>query len=286
MPSTPALCVVGLDVVALEPVGTPPACPVFPDPFPALEPDGATPLFAVQAALKSVVGDGPADASATRHADPEGVPAAPFPSGSLALKSSDAEDHEVPQLVPRVTSVGTPGDASAVEHVDDVVGSSTDPTPATPPAKDAIAFAIRFARTLESDTETSDSVASASADGPEVVGAATDPSGTEGSGSEVDAFVGAVAVVPGPVAVVELLEGPVEPGVVVELEAVIGLLGAKVAGPASPPPADAEPPAVEPWGPGRRSGSADAAGPSASARPADTFSSAITAISSSSFLIS
>jgi hypothetical protein len=247
--------------------------------------DGVPPPFAAQVLLRSVVGDGPADTSAARHEDPEGVPPAPFPFASFAPKSSETVVGEDPQLVPRLASVGTPGEASAVEQVDATVGSSKEPTPAMPPANDPVAFAMRFARTFESDTETSDRVASASADGPDVVGVA-DPSGAEGSGSDVDALPGAVAVVPGPVAVVELFEGPVEPGVVVELDAVIGSLVATVAGPASPSLADADPPAVEPWGPGRRSGCADSAGPSASAAPAHTLRSARTAMSSSSFLIS
>jgi hypothetical protein len=50
--------------------------------------------------------------------DPDGVPAAPLLPEPFALKSSDAEDGDVPQLVPRLASVGTPGEASAVEQVD------------------------------------------------------------------------------------------------------------------------------------------------------------------------
>jgi hypothetical protein len=209
-----------------------------------------------------------------------------LPFASLAPESSETVDGEVPQLVPRLTSVGTPGEASAVEQVDAFVGSSTEPTPAAPPANDPVASATRFARIFESDAETSLSLASASTDGPDVVGDGADPSGAEGLGSDVDAFAGTVAVVPGPVADVELFSGPVEPGLVVELDAVVGSLVATVAGPASPPLADADPPAIEPWGPGRRSGCADSAGPSASASPAPTLRSARTAMSSSSFLIS
>jgi hypothetical protein len=124
---------------------------------------------------------------------------------------------------------------------------------------------------------------SASADGPEVVG--VDPSGAEGSGSDADAPVGTVAVVPGPVAVVEPLDGPV-PADVVELDAVIGSLVATLAGPVSPPVADADPPTVEPWALGRTSGCADNAGSSANATVPHTLRSARTAVSSSSFFIS
>jgi hypothetical protein len=81
------------------------------------EPEGVAPLEAVQPLPRSVVGDKPADASAPRHVDPDGVPAAPLPE-PFALKSSDAEEGCVPQLVPRLASVGTPGVTSAVEHVE------------------------------------------------------------------------------------------------------------------------------------------------------------------------
>jgi hypothetical protein len=50
--------------------------------------------------------------------DPDGVPAAPLPFELFEAKSSDTKDGLVPQLVPRLASVGTPGEASAVEHVD------------------------------------------------------------------------------------------------------------------------------------------------------------------------
>ncbi len=81
------------------------------------------PLCEVHGEPKSVVGLVPADPFATRHADPEGRPAALFRSEPFAAKSSDAEDGWVPQLVPRLASVGTPGDASAVEQVEAYVGS-------------------------------------------------------------------------------------------------------------------------------------------------------------------
>ena len=74
-----------------------------------------------------------------------------------------------------------------------------------------------------------------------------------------------MAVVPGPLADVELLDGPLDP-LVFEVDAVIGWLDAMVAGPALPPVAEADPPAVELPGPGRRSGCAETAGPSATGR--------------------
>jgi len=208
------------------------------------------------------VGDGPAEASARRHAEPDGVPDVPFPSELFAEKSSEAEEGSVPQLVPRLTSVGMPGDASAVEHVEARVGSSADPTPGTAPANDPVASASAFTRTRESETVTSLSLASASAVGPDVVG--VDPSGAEGFGCDADALVGTFASVPGPLAEVEPCAG--EPGAAVfELEAVTGSLEVTVAGPALPPVADADPPTVDPCVSGRTSGSADSAGPSASA---------------------
>lgn len=233
--------------------------------------------------LRSAVGDGPADALAPRHDDAEGCPAAPLPSALLAEKSSDADDGVLPQFVLRLASVGTPGDASAVEHVDAWVGSSTEPTPPFDAANDPVAVATAFARTREPEVETLLWLASAFADGPDTVGA--DPSGGAfGSGSDGDAVVGTVAVVPGPVAVVEPLEGPLG-DVAFELDAVIGSLEEKVAVPASPPLAEADPPAVEPAGSGRMSGCAETVGSSASARVPHTLRSAMTTMSSSSFLI-
>jgi hypothetical protein len=229
------------------------------------------------------VGDGPAEASAKKHAEPDGVPEAPFPSELFAEKSSEADDGWVPHLVARLASVGMPGDASAVEHVEARVGSSADPMPATDPANDAVASASAFARTRESEAVTLVSLASASAAGPDVVG--VDPSGAEGVGCDADALVGTVASVPGPLAEVDPFVG--DPGAAVfELDAVTGSVDVSVAGPASPSVADADPPTVEPCGSGRTSGCADSTGPSASAWKPTTLSSAITATSSSSFFIS
>ena len=233
--------------------------------------------------LRSAAGDGPAEASARKHAEPDGVPAAPFPSEPFAEKSSDADDGWAPQLVPRLASVGTPNEASAVEHVEALVGSSTEPTPAWDPQNEFLPLATAFARTPRSVVDIVVRLASALADGPDVVGA--DPSGSDGLGCVVDAVVGAEALVPGPVAVVEPREGSFGPAVF-ELDAVIGSLDATVAGPALPPLAEEDPPAVELCGSGRTSGWAESVGPSARARLPKTLSSAITARSSRSFLIS
>jgi hypothetical protein len=238
---------------------------------------------AVHVVLSSLVGDGPADVLTRKHADPDGVPPAPLPSEPFAEKSSEAEDGWAPQFVPRLASVGTPGDATAVEQVEAFVGSSADPIPASDPANEPVAVATAFARTRESEVETVVRLASAFADGPDVVGAGADPSGADGL--DCDAVVGAVARVPGPVAEVEPREGAYGP-VVFELDAVIGSLDTTVAGPALPPFAEADPPAVELCVSGRTSGCAERAGPSARARCPHTLRRAITAMSSSTFLIS
>jgi hypothetical protein len=91
-------------------------------------------------------------------------------------------------------------------------------------------------------------------------------------------------VVPGPVAEVEPLEGPLGE-VEFELVAVIGSLVVTVAGPASPPLAEVDPPTVELCGSGRTSGSAETVGLSASARVPNAFMSARVATISISFLI-
>ncbi len=195
--------------------------------------------------------DGPADALATRHVDPDGVPAAPVPFEAFAEKSSEAADGCVPQAVPRLTSVGTPGDASAVEHVEAKVGSSAEPTPASEPANEPVTVATAVARISESVALTLVWLASASTVGPDVVAAGTDPSGADGC--DADPLTGTPADVPGPVAVVEPCVGVLGP-VVLELVAVIGSLDATVAGPALPPLAEVDPPMVELWVSGRMSG--------------------------------
>jgi hypothetical protein len=134
--------------------------------------------------------------------------------------------------------------------------------PAIDPVNHAIASASAFARTCESEAVTLLLLASASAAGPVVVG--VDPSGADGFGCDAAAFVGTLAWVPGPLAVVEPCA--TDPGVAVfELVAVTGWLDVIVAGPALPPVADADPPIVDPCGSGRTSGCADNVGPSASA---------------------
>jgi hypothetical protein len=207
-----------------------------------------------------------------------------LPPASFALKSSDAVDGWAPQLVPRLAPVGTPGEASAVEQVAAFVGSSADPIPATDPPNAALAVATASARTRESEAEMFVWLASAVAEGPDVAGVGVEPSGAAGSGSDADAVVGTVALVPGAVADVEP-DCPVEPSVF-EPDTVIGSLDPTVAGPALPPLAEADPPAVEPPAPGWMFGCADTVGPSARAGRAPTQRSAMAAVSSTTFLIS
>ena len=210
------------------------------------------PVPAVHESVRAPVGDVPADAFAPRHEDADGFPLEAFPSVPFAEKSSDALDGPSAQLVPRLASVGTPGEASAPEHVDRRVGSSAPPMPLSDPPNTFRPLATRFARARELEVETLLLLASASVVGPAVVGVGAE-SGARGSGCAVHAFVGAVAVVPGPVAVVALPGRLFEP-VVVELDAAIGRLEPRVAGPALPPPADADPPTVELSWLGRASG--------------------------------
>jgi hypothetical protein len=63
-------------------------------------------------------------------------------------------------------------------------------------------LAIKFARTRESEVVTLDRLASAAAAGPVLSGVGVDPSGADGFGFDALAFVGTVATVPGPEAVV------------------------------------------------------------------------------------
>ena len=258
---------------------------VFAPPFPAPEGvDEVAPPPCVQGLLRSAVGDGPADVVAPRHVDPDGVPAPWLPSAWFAEKSSEAVDGPLPQLVPRLASVGTPGEASAMEQLEARVGSSADPIPVAEPPNAPVAVAMTFASTRESEVETLDRLASAFADGPVVVGAGADPLGAVGLGCNADAVVGTVARVPGAVAELEPRDGEFG-AVVFELDAVIGSLVAAVAGPAPPPVAEAEPPAVDPCGSGRASGCAENAGLSARTAFPKRSRSAMTAISSSSFFI-
>jgi hypothetical protein len=280
IPSKLAACreVVALELTELAPFGVPLA-----PPFPVF--DGMDELAspcAVQDEPRSLVGEGPADPFASKHAEPDGDPAAPLPSEPFAEKSSEAEDGWVPQLVPRLASVGMPGAASPVEHVDRYVGSSAEPTPATDPANEPVMVATAFALTRESEVDMDVRLASAFAAGPDVVGA--EPSGVDPSGSDADAVVGTVAVVPGLAAVVEPCAGAFGLAVF-ELDAVIGLLDATVAGPALPPFAEAEPPRVELCASGRTSGCAVSVGLSAKARSPQTFRTATATMKTKSFLI-
>lgn len=184
-----------------------------------------------------------------------------------------------------LASVGTPGEASAVEHVEAFVGSSAEPNPSTAPANEPVAAAIALARTREFEVEALDRLASALADGPDVVGVGADPSGDDGSGGDAVARVGTVARVPGAVADDEpFVEVP--GAALFELEAVTGSVEATLEGPTLPGLADADPPAVEPSVPGWTTGCAKSAGPSASAGIPVKSSSARRATSARSFLMS
>jgi hypothetical protein len=135
----------------------------------------------------------------------------------------------------------------------------------------------------ESDSETLVWLASAFAVGAVVVADGTAGSGAVVLGCDGDAFVGAVTVVPGPLAEADPLSVPL--GVaLVELDAVIGSLDATVAGPTSPLPADADPPAVDPCGSGRTSGCIEIVGSSANAMLPPRSRSATTVMISSSLL--
>jgi hypothetical protein len=80
--------------------------------------DGVAPPGSLQTLLIWPVAGTPAEVPAVRHADPDGLPPAPLPSAPLTEKSSAAVDGPLPHIVPTLASVGTPGDASAVVHVD------------------------------------------------------------------------------------------------------------------------------------------------------------------------
>ena len=124
---------------------------------------------------------------------------------------------------------------------------------------------------------------SASAVGPVVVADGTAGSGAVVFGCDGDTFAGALAVVPGPLAADDPFAAPLG-AAVVELDALTGSLIATVAGPMLPPLADAYPPAVEPCGSVRTSGSAEM-GSSANATLPPRLRSAMTVMISSSLLI-
>src|SRR2546430_4652819 len=169
--------------------------------------DGVALLWSHAALIWPVAGT-PAEVPARRHADPEGVPAALLPPTPATEKSSDAVDGPLPHIVPTLASVGTPGDTSAVLHVDAKVGSSNDPRPLADPAKEPVAKARIRALIRESDVETLLWLASALAAGPVVVADGTARSGVVVLGCAGDTFAGALAVVPGPPAEVDPAAGP------------------------------------------------------------------------------
>jgi hypothetical protein len=134
-----------------EPLGLAPFVPALEG---AVKIEGVVPLGSVQALLIWPVAGNPAEVPAKRHADAEGAPAAPLPSAPPTENCSDAVDGPLPHIVPTLASVGTPGDASAVVHVDADVGSSNDPRPLADPANEPLAVVRVRALTRESDVET------------------------------------------------------------------------------------------------------------------------------------
>jgi hypothetical protein len=226
-PSALALRVVAADAAASPVLPVPAFVSVEASPV-----EGVDALGEAHADARSADGETPADACADRQDELGGVPLAPFPSAPLAEKSSDALVGSAPHAVPRPTSVGTAGDASAVVQVDAFVGSCAEPTPSADAPNDPAAVEMIVARTRESDVDTVVRLASASAHGPLVVVAGTLPLGGDGSGSAVEAPTGALALVP--LAVVDPPDCPAGPAVVV-LDAAFGSLDEMPAGPASPP---------------------------------------------------
>jgi hypothetical protein len=176
-----------------------------------------------------------------------------------AEKVSPTVEGPLPHIVPALAIVGTPGDASAVLHVDAAVGSSNDPRRLADPPNAPVAFARVRARTRESEVETLVWLASVFAVGPVVVVDGAAGSGAVAFGCDADAFAGALAVVPGPLAEVDPPNAPLG-APLVELDAPMGSLVTRVAGPTLPPLADADPPAVERCGSGRTSGRAEIVG--------------------------
>jgi hypothetical protein len=189
---------------------------------------------------RSAVAGTPAEVPARRHADVEGEPPAPLLFGPPVAKSSAAVDGAPPHIVPRLASVGTPGDAPASAHRDALVGSCADPTPLAAPANEPVAVVLVFARAREFAVERLVRLASAFADGPVVVTEGTFASGAAVFGCAADAPAGALAAVPGPRADVAVDGAP--GAAVVEVDAVTGSLGAKAAGPIVPRSAETVPP--------------------------------------------
>jgi len=134
-----------------EPLGLAPFVPALEG---AVRVDGVVPLGSVQALLIWPVAGTPAEVPAKRHADAEGAPAAPLSSAPPTENSSAAVDGPLPHIVPTFASVGTPGDASAVVHVDAEVGSWSDPRPLADPPNEPVAVVCVRALIRESDVET------------------------------------------------------------------------------------------------------------------------------------
>ena len=184
-------------------------------------------------------GETPADALAVMQDDAEGVPA-PFPPALFAAESSETVDGAPPpHALLRLAFVGAPGDASAFVQVEAFVGSCAEPrSPADAPAA-PVAREMIVACAPESDVQTLVWLVSPSAVGPLVCGAGAPLPGAAGS-VVVVAAAGALALVPGPLAVVDELDPPFGCGVV-PLEAVTGSLDETAAGPTFPPLAVAVP---------------------------------------------
>src|SRR5712692_5056147 len=89
-PTIPSTALASRADPALEPLGAAPLCAPFARSSRVPEAvDGVAPPCVVHGLLKSFVGDGPADALAPRHVDPEGVPEPPLLSAPFAEKSSE-----------------------------------------------------------------------------------------------------------------------------------------------------------------------------------------------------
>jgi hypothetical protein len=209
------------------------------------------------------------------HDEADGVPAAPLPLAPFAAESSDTLVGASPHAVPRLAVVGVPGDTPAVEQVDAFVGSCADPkspadAPAAPVARDR-----SVARTPESVVVMLDRLASASAVGPLVCGAGALPFGADGL-VVVEVVAGALALVPGALAVVDPRDAPLGAGAA-PVVTVAGSLDEMTAGPTLPPLAVAVPPAAGCSGPVGAEGWTESPGSPASAALPPKWSSAITA---------
>jgi hypothetical protein len=181
------------------------------------------------------------------HDEADGVPAAPLPLAPFAAESSDTLVGASPHAVPRLAVVGVPGDTPAVEQVDAFVGSCADPkSPADAPAAPR-ALDRNVARTPESVVVMLVRLASASAVGWLACGVGALPLGADGF-VVVEVVAGALALVPGALAVVDPRDMPLGSGAA-PLETVAGSLDEMTAGPRAPPLAVAVPPATGCSGP-------------------------------------